>query len=84
MENNHRPFQIYFLCGQNRCRSQIAEAFASHFGHESIIVNSAGLAPSPLHPFTVEVMREVGIDITQNSSKKLISKELRSNSIEET
>lgn len=49
---------IYFLCGQNRCRSQMAEAFAKHYGGEHVVVESAGLEPvETLHPFTIEVMQ---------------------------
>ncbi|MCC3373068.1 hypothetical protein [Cohnella sp. REN36] len=34
-----RQLNLYFLCSQNRCRSQIAEAFAKHYGTRE--VNSA-------------------------------------------
>ncbi|RKN85976.1 arsenate reductase ArsC [Paenibacillus ginsengarvi] len=69
---NKKVTQIYFLCGQNRCRSQMAEAFAKHYGGERVVVESAGLEPSNmLHPFTIEVMREVGIDLSQNVCKKI-------------
>ena len=49
----------------------MAEAFARYLGHEDMIVDSAGLDPNPLHPLTVEVMKEIGIDISQSSSKKI-------------
>ncbi|MEF3312083.1 arsenate reductase ArsC [Paenibacillus sp. GYB004] len=69
---NSKAARFYFLCGQNRCRSQIAEAFAKYYGGEHIVVESAGLEPSnTLHPFTIEVMQEVGIDLSQNVSKKI-------------
>jgi arsenate reductase (thioredoxin) len=63
--------RLYFLCGQNRCRSQIAEAFAKYYGREGLVVNSAGLNPSSLHPLTITVMNEIGIDLSQNESKKI-------------
>ncbi len=66
-----RPVRIYFLCIQNRCRSQIAEAFAKHYGGEAVVVESAGLDATPIHPMTIEVMREVGIDISDRESKQL-------------
>jgi len=66
-----KQIQIYFLCSQNRCRSQMAEAFVKLYGDERVIVNSAGLDPSPLHPYTIEVMKEIGIDISANKSKKI-------------
>ncbi|MDF2910996.1 MAG: hypothetical protein K0Q56_1877 [Sporolactobacillus laevolacticus] len=68
----NKAAHIYFLCGQNRCRSQMAEAFAKHYGGEHVVVESAGLEPSDtLHPFTIEVMKEVGIDLSQNVCKKI-------------
>jgi protein-tyrosine-phosphatase len=33
--------RIYFLCGQNRCRSQMAEAFAKLYGGDYVLVESA-------------------------------------------
>ncbi|MGN8768002.1 arsenate reductase ArsC [Paenibacillus barengoltzii] len=67
----NKKVRMYFLCIHNRCRSQIAEAFAKHYGGEYIIAESAGLEPNDIHPLTVEVMKEVGIDISQNTAKKL-------------
>ncbi|CAN7202726.1 arsenate reductase ArsC [Paenibacillus sp. LjRoot153] len=66
-----KPVRIYFLCIQNRCRSQIAEAFAKHYGGEHVVVESAGLEPHDIHPFTVEVMKEVGIELSGITSKKI-------------
>ncbi|MCY9659618.1 arsenate reductase ArsC [Paenibacillus chondroitinus] len=66
-----KPVRIYFLCIQNRCRSQIAEAFAKHYGGEHVIVESAGLEPHDIHPLTLEVMKEVGIELSGNTSKKI-------------
>ncbi|MGG2196467.1 arsenate reductase ArsC [Paenibacillus validus] len=68
MQNELR---LYFLCGQNRCRSQMAEAFARHCATDKVFIDSAGLDPSPLHPLTIEAMNEVGIDISQQQSKKI-------------
>lgn len=65
------PVRLYFLCIQNRCRSQIAEAFAKYYGGDHVIVESAGLEASEIHPYTVEVMNEVGIDISGNRSKAI-------------
>jgi len=69
-----KPVRIYFLCIQNRCRSQIAEAFAKHYGGEHVIVESAGLEPHDIHPLTLEVMREIGIELSGNTSKKIVMK----------
>lgn len=66
-----KPLRLYFLCIQNRCRSQIAEAFAKYYGGDRVISQSAGLEASEIHPYTVEVMKEVGIDISSNVSKRI-------------
>lgn len=66
-----QPIRLYFLCIQNRCRSQIAEAFARHYGGERVIAESAGIESGEIHPYTIEVMKEVGIDISGKSSKTI-------------
>lgn len=67
----NKPMRIYFLCIQNRCRSQIAEAYAKHYGGSNIMVQSAGLESNELHPLTIEVMREEGIDLSAQYSKTI-------------
>ncbi|MEK3986360.1 arsenate reductase ArsC [Paenibacillus sp. FSL K6-3166] len=75
------PVRIYFLCIQNRCRSQIAEAFAKHYGGNKVIVESAGLEESDIHPLTIQVMREIGIDVSTHYSKKLDMKTFMNSNI---
>ncbi|MEO8846318.1 MAG: arsenate reductase ArsC [Kofleriaceae bacterium] len=60
---------ILFLCVANSARSQIAEGLArARFGERSR-VQSAGSAPSQVHPCAIEVMRELGIDLSSQHSK---------------
>lgn len=66
-----KPYRLYFLCVHNRCRSQIAEAFAAHFGGDRVIAESAGIQPREIHPLTVEAIQESGIDILRYKSKRL-------------
>ncbi|MBF8378209.1 arsenate reductase (thioredoxin) [Alicyclobacillus mali] len=61
--------RIYFLCTGNSCRSQMAEGWARHLGGERIEVQSAGIEAHGLNPRAVQVMREVGIDISHHRSK---------------
>jgi arsenate reductase len=61
--------KILFLCTGNAARSQIAEGWLKHLAGERFEVLSAGIAPQGLHPLAVEVMREVGIDISRQQSK---------------
>jgi arsenate reductase len=63
------PTRVLFLCTANSCRSQMAEAFARHHGEGVIEPYSAGTHPTVLHPLTVEVMRERGIDVSAQHAK---------------
>ena len=60
-----------FLCTGNSCRSQMAEGFARQHSSQGHRVYSAGTAPKGIHPFAIQVMKEVGIDISTQQSKGL-------------
>lgn len=59
---------VLFVCLHNSARSQMAEAFLNSLGGDSFYVESAGLEAGTLNPYVVEVMKEVGIDISQNKT----------------
>ncbi|MDQ3019007.1 MAG: arsenate reductase ArsC [Bacteroidota bacterium] len=61
-------FKVLFLCVHNSARSQIAEAYLKKFGGGKFEVESAGLEPGKLNPLAIEVMKEDGIDISQNQT----------------
>lgn len=64
--------KLLFLCVENAGRSQMAEAFARHFGKGKIEAISAGTMPSgEVNPTVVYVMQEKGIDISKNKPKSL-------------
>ena len=63
--------KVMFVCKKNSRRSQMAEGFARTLGEGKIAVASSGLASSHVDPITVEVMAEIGIDISNQSSKCL-------------
>jgi len=63
--------RIMFVCKRNSCRSQMAEGFARTLGHNKISVASAGLDASQVHPTAVQVMAEVGINISHQTSAPL-------------
>jgi arsenate reductase len=65
------PRRALFLCVHNAARSQIAEGFAHAMAPEGTEVWSAGTQPGSVHPMAVEVMKEVGIDITAQRSKAI-------------
>lgn len=64
--------KILYLCTGNSCRSQMAEAWTRHLRGESIESWSAGTMHKALDPRAVEVMREVGVDISEQSSKDVV------------
>ncbi len=61
--------RLLFVCVGNSCRSQMAEGFARALGGPALQVMSAGLEPAGVNPLAVEVMGEVGIDLTRHTSK---------------
>jgi arsenate reductase len=65
------PDRVLFLCVHNSARSQMAEGFARLLAPVGVHVLSAGSEPRGVHPRAVEAMREVGVDLTVQSSKHL-------------
>jgi len=61
--------RILFLCTGNSARSQMAEGLLRSFAADRFDVVSAGTSPKGMHPRTVDVMREIGIDVTHQTSK---------------
>jgi len=60
--------KILFICTGNACRSQIAEGLLMSLAPEHYEVFSAGSQPSEVHPMSIAVMQEIGIDISQHTS----------------
>lgn len=61
--------RVLFLCTGNSARSQMAEAFLRKYAGDRYEAHSAGLEPKGVNPFTIQVMREKGIDISDHTSK---------------
>ncbi|ADU28561.1 arsenate reductase (thioredoxin) [Evansella cellulosilytica] len=59
---------IYFLCTGNSCRSQMAEAWGKAYLGEKYDVYSAGIEAHGVNPKAVQAMKEVDIDITDQTS----------------
>ena len=63
--------KVLILCTGNSCRSQMAEGYLKSFDNK-LEVYSAGTAPSgQVHPKAVEVMKQEGIDLSQNRPKSV-------------
>ena len=72
---------ILFVCVENAGRSQMAEGFFNKYAPKGYEAISAGTKPvSQLNPIAVEVMREAGIDISNQKSKELTEDMIRNSS----
>ena len=61
--------KVVFLCVENSCRSQIAEAFANIHGKDVILAFSAGSKPSgTVNPKAVSLMKEINYDLSMHQS----------------
>jgi arsenate reductase len=64
--------KILFVCVENAGRSQMAEAFANHYGKGKLTAQSAGTKlADKVNPTVVEAMKEKDIDISSNKPKTL-------------
>jgi len=64
--------RVLFVCVENSCRSQIAEAFARIHGGENVEAFSAGSRPSgKVNPKAIATMKEIGYDLSAHGSKSL-------------
>jgi protein-tyrosine-phosphatase len=66
------PKNILFVCVENAGRSQMAEAFFKKYAGDKFDAVSAGTSPSfKLNPLAIQVMKEIGIDMTAQFPKEL-------------
>jgi protein-tyrosine-phosphatase/DNA-binding transcriptional ArsR family regulator len=65
------PLRVLFLCTHNSARSQLAEALMRQMGGDQVEVYSAGSMPTGVHPDTITVLRELGIDTSALYAKSL-------------
>lgn len=72
LRRSSRPVSVVFLCYGNACRSQMAEAWARHYGDRRLLAQSAGVHPlGQLPPETQAVMAERGVGLEGQYSKGL-------------
>jgi arsenate reductase (thioredoxin) len=65
--------KVLFLCTGNSARSQMAEGYLRHIAGDRFEPLSAGIDPKGLNPLAVEAMQEIGIDISKQKSKDVVS-----------
>lgn len=63
--------RVLILCTGNSARSQMAEGLLRQDGGEAFEVESAGIRPGSVRPEAIQVMREIGIDISGHRSKSV-------------
>lgn len=61
--------RVLFLCTGNSARSQMAETFLRRYGSDQFEAYSAGLEPKGINPLTIQVMQEIGYDLSGQRSK---------------
>ena len=63
--------KVLFICTGNACRSQIAHGLLNDSSSADFKVFSAGSHPSKVHPISIAVMEEIGIDISKHTSNSI-------------
>lgn len=63
--------KVLFICTRSSARSQMAEGPINALYSKELSAKSAGTAPSKVHPLAIEVMSEMGMDISRQRSKSL-------------
>ncbi len=62
---------VLFLCTHNSCRSQMAEGLLNTLYGDTYQAFSAGIEKTSVNPYAVEVMKEIGIDLSKHYSKSI-------------
>jgi arsenate reductase len=63
---------VLILCTGNSCRSHLAEGILREAARDLLEVHSAGSNPAGyVHPKAIEVMKEIGVDISSHTSKHM-------------
>ncbi|MEK8090760.1 arsenate reductase (thioredoxin) [Thermithiobacillus plumbiphilus] len=72
-----KKLNLLFLCTGNSCRSQMAEGWARHLGADNFFVESAGIEAHGKNPRAIAVMREAGVDISDQESTRVTEEMLQ-------
>ena len=63
--------RVLVLCAGNSCRSQMAEGYLRFYSNGNIEVSSAGLEKTTLNPYTLWVMEEDNIDMSEHEAEDI-------------
>lgn len=61
--------KVLFVCTHNSARSQMAEGLLNYICGDKYEAYSAGSTPTKINPFSIEALKEIGIDISPHYSK---------------
>ena len=64
-----KKLRVLFVCVHNSARSQMAEAFLNDLAGEEFEAESAGMEQGVINPLVIEVMKEIGYDLSNNKTK---------------
>jgi arsenate reductase len=74
--------EVLFVCVHNAGRSQMAAALLDHHAHGRVHVRSAGSEPADrVNPAVVEVMNEIGLDVSKAFPKKLATEDVAASDV---
>jgi arsenate reductase len=74
--------EVIFVCVHNAGRSQMAAALLAHRAQGRVRVRSAGSAPADtVNPAVVEVMAELGLDVSKEIPKKLLTDDVAASDV---
>ncbi|MGH3948338.1 MAG: arsenate reductase ArsC [Pseudonocardiaceae bacterium] len=74
--------EVLFVCVHNAGRSQMAAALLHHHAHGRVTVRSAGSAPADsINPAVVEVMAELGLDLSREFPKPLTTEAVQASDV---
>jgi len=74
--------EVLFVCVHNAGRSQMAAALLEHHAEGRVHVRSAGSAPAEsINPAVVEVMAELGLDLSRNVPTKLLTDDVAASDV---
>lgn len=68
-ESIQEPSAVLFACVQNAVRSPMAEALLKHYRGTAMYVDSCGVRQGQLDPLAVEVLNEIGVNLTRHRPK---------------
>ena len=66
---NDLPGAVLFACTHNSVRSPMGEGLLKHLLGHKVYVDSVGVRPQEIDPFVIEIMEEIGIDLSRHRSK---------------